>query len=227
MKNYQKLAELIGIIQGDGNLNKTSNCITIVGSLEEYGYFKNYVIPLIESLFDVEPKLRKRNDRNAFYIDLNSKEMMNYLTNKIGLVRGSKINAHIPMIIKNNIELIPHFLRGLFDTDGCLKFSKQRTNRNFYPRIQYCFKDTFFSKEVFDLLLKIGFDVGTWKEGGNRDLVFYQISGTNNLEKWMKTVGSNNLIHKTKYLIWKKKGFYTPKSSLESRLKTLSLNRGI
>ncbi len=65
MKNYKKLAELIGIILGDGNLHKSSNCITIVGSLEDLFYYENYVIPIIKSLFPVNPKLMKRNDRNA------------------------------------------------------------------------------------------------------------------------------------------------------------------
>ena len=121
MKNYRKLAEFLGIILGDGNLNKKSNCITIVGSLEDFYYHKNHVVPLIKSLFDINPKLRKRNDRNAYYIDFNSKNTMNYLTKVVGLVRGNKVNAEIPKIIINNERLIPHFLRGLFDTDGCLK----------------------------------------------------------------------------------------------------------
>ena len=102
MKNYRKLAEFLGIILGDGNLNKKSNCITIVGSLEDFYYHKTYVIPLIQSLFDVNPKLRKRNDRNAYYIDFNSKYTMDYLTKVIGLVRGNKVNAIIPKMIFNN-----------------------------------------------------------------------------------------------------------------------------
>jgi intein/homing endonuclease len=131
------LAEFLGILLGDGNLNKSSNCITIVGSLEELDYYNNFVIPLITSIFKIKPNLRFRKDRNAIYIDFNSKYIMDYLSKDLGLVRGSKKYAYVPNLIKNNPKLIPHFLRGLFDTDGCFKFSKETSSRNYYPRIHF------------------------------------------------------------------------------------------
>ena len=222
--NNEKLAELIGILLGDGNLNKKSNCITIVGSLEEFDYYNNYLMPLIKSLFSINPKLRKRNDRNAIYIDFNSKEVMNYLSKEVGLIRGNKRYAHIPEMIMKNVQLIPHFLRGLFDTDGCLKFSKQTRESNYYPRIQFCFSDVPFAYEVISLLKKVGFKIGSWKDSRFNGLIFYQISGNKNLERWMKTIGCNNPVQKTKYLIWKKYGFYVPRSSLKSRIESLNLN---
>ena len=188
-KNNRELAEFLGIMLGDGNLNKSSNCITIVGSLEELDYYNHIVIPLIESLFEVKPKLRFRNDRNAVYIDFNSKQVMNYLSKEIGLVRGNKKFAHVPEIVKNRLENVPHFLRGLFDTDGCLKFSKQASERNYYPRIQFCFSDAPFVHEVKDLLEKVGFNLGMWKDSRFSGLIFYQISGKDNLERWMKIIG--------------------------------------
>ncbi|MBS3113678.1 hypothetical protein J4448_01125 [Candidatus Woesearchaeota archaeon] len=220
----KELAEFLGILLGDGNLNKSSNCITIVGSLEEDSYYKDNVIPLIKGLFQVNPKLRNRNDRNAIYIDFNSKEVMDYLTNPIGLVRGNKVNAHVPTLIKNDISLIPPFLRGLFDTDGCFKFSKQTSQKNYYPRIQFCFSDVPFAREVKGLLEKLGFNFGMWKDPRFNGLIVYQISGSDNLEKWMKIIGSSNPVQKTKYQIWKKYGFYIPKSSLKSRIDSLNLN---
>ena len=226
-ENCEKLAEFLGILLGDGNLNKSSNCITIVGSLEELSYYNNYVIPIIESLFEVKPKLRYRKDRNAIYVDFNSKQVMDYLSKELGLVRGNKRHAHVPEIIKNSSESIPHFLRGLFDTDGCLKFSKQTRKNNYYPRIQLCFSDAPFVHEVKELLEKIGFKVGMWKDSRFNELIFYQISGIYNLEKWMNNIGSSNPVQKTKYQIWKKYGFYTPKSSLKSRMEALNLNTNI
>ena len=62
MKNYQKLAELLGVILGDGHLDKNDNRVTITGSLEDFIYYKNHLIPLIKSLFNVDPKLRKRRE---------------------------------------------------------------------------------------------------------------------------------------------------------------------
>lgn len=223
-KNDKELAEFLGILLGDGNLNKSSNCITIVGSLEELDYYNRTVIPLIGSLFEVKPKLRHRNDRNAIYIDFNSKQVMNYLSKELGLVRGNKRYAHVPEIVKSNAESIPHFLRGLFDTDGCFKFSKQTSQKNYYPRIQFCFSDAPFVHEVKGLLEKMRFNIGMWKDSRFNGLIFYQISGSDNLEKWMSLIGSNNPVQKTKYQMWKRYGFYTPKSSLKSRIESLNLN---
>ncbi|MBR9677086.1 hypothetical protein GOV04_03020 [Candidatus Woesearchaeota archaeon] len=224
MKYDKRLAELLGIILGDGNLHKTNNCVTIVGSLEDKQYYETYVIPLIKSVFNVKPALRKRNDRNAYYIDFNCKKTIIYLTEKAGLIRGNKVNAKIPKLITNNKKLISPFLRGLFDTDGCLKFSKQSKNKNYYPRIQYCFRDTNFSNSIKDLIEKLDFKVGIWKEKRFNGLIYYQISGKENLEKWIELVGMNNPVHKTKYLFWKKYGYYIPKSSLNYRQKALNLN---
>ena len=223
-KNREKLAEFLGILLGDGNLNKSSNCITIVGSLEELDYYNNYVIPIIESLFEVKPKLRYRKDRNAIYLDFNSKQVMDYLSKELGLVRGNKRYAHVPEIVKNSSKAIPHFLRGVFDTDGCLKFSKQTSQKNYYPRIQFCFSNAPFAHEVKELLEKIGFKLGMWKDLRFNGLIFYQISGSDNLEKWMSIVDSGNPVQKTKYQMWKKYGSYIPKSSLKSRMEALNLN---
>jgi hypothetical protein len=74
------------------------------------------------------------------------------------------------------------------------------------------------------LIEKVGFRTGTWKGPRFNGLVFYQISGKENFERWMSLIGSSNSVQETKYLIWKKHGFYTPKSSLKSRMEALNLN---
>lgn len=227
MDRSKGLAELLGILLGDGNLNKINNCITIVGSIEDKQYYEKHVIPLIKSLFDVNPRLRKRKDRNALYVDFSSKKVMEYLSKDLGLVRGNKVNATVPAIIKKNPKLIPHFLRGLFDTDGCLKFTKQNKNKNYYPRLQFCFRDTKFSSEIIKLLEDLNFNIGVWKEKRFNGLHFYQISGNANLEKWMSNINMNNPVHKTKYLFWKKYGFYVSRASLKSRIEALNLNTKI
>ena len=219
MKNNQ-LAEFIGILLGDGNLHKTSTCITIVGSIEEKGYYEDHVIPLIKNLFEVNPKLRKRNDRNAYYIQFHSKKAMDFLL-RIGMIRGNKKNARIPPVIKTNKEYITAFLRGLFDTDGCLKFSKQNKERLYYPRIRLGLLDSPLVYEIKGLLHKLEFNFSVYKNTRFNGLITYEISGCKNLERWMKEIGSNNPVQLSKYLVWKKYGFYTAKSSLRLRLQSL------
>lgn len=218
-----KLAELIGIILGDGHLHKKDNCLTITGSIEDYYYYQK-ISKIMFRLFNKKAKIRKRNDRNSFYIMIYSKEMMEFLT-KIGMIRGNKKYAKIPKFIFDEEEYLKSFTRGLFDTDGSLKFSKQLKNKNYYPRIQFCFKISNFAFEVEKIFLVLGFNYSKWIEkNDNRNLVYYQVSGNKNLEKWNNMIGFRNPVHLTKYLFWKKFGYCIPKSSLKMRLKTLNLN---
>jgi len=211
--------ELLGAIYGDGHVHTTENRITIVGSLEDFYYYYYYLKPQIENFFNVNVYVRQRKDRNAFYLSFESKEVFEYLLNK-GLLRGAKVNLGLSFF-ENEIQVVS-FLRGLFDTDGSLKFSKQTQSINYYPRIQLVFRDNPFSKELGSLFEKLGFNYAFWYSGRDKQNC-YQISGKINLEKWNKIIGFSNPVHKTKYLYWKENSCYEPYSSLDSRLKTLNL----
>jgi len=223
MKISTDIAEIVGIILGDGHLHSKNNLITIVGSLEDIHYYKNRVIPLFTKVFGKSPTLKRRNDRNAYYLMLYSKNVMDYLTKVIGLKRGSKVNASIPKIIYQNKKLISAFLCGLFDTDGCLKFSKQFKQINYYPRIQIALRDSPIAKELSLLFKLIKFPYGTWEESRFNGIIFYQISGNQNINRWFKEISPKNLVHISKYQFWKQFGYYVPKSSLKFRIQKLSL----
>lgn len=90
MELNKHMAELVGIILGDGHIHKKTNMITIVGSLEDLDYYKDQVIPLFEKLFDKKPTLSKRKDCNTYYLTIHSKEIFDFLTSKIGMKRGPK-----------------------------------------------------------------------------------------------------------------------------------------
>ena len=222
-KNEQ-LAELIGIILGDGHLHKKENKLTVVSSIEEEPYLQNVVMTLISNLFNIKPNLRKRLDRNAYYMWIASKEMMKFLTS-IGLKRGNKRYATIPPFIFENKRYLISFLRGLFDTDGCLKFSRLSKSYPYYPRIQFCFSDTPFSDNVIKIISLVNFKSCTWKENRFNGLAFHQISGKENLERWIKEVGPRNMVHITKYFYWKRFGRYAPNSTLKQRIEALNLNK--
>ena len=218
-----ELAELVGIILGDGHLHTKFNRITIVGSLEDYYYYKKRVMPLFEELFGIRPILKRRNDRNAYYLRLEKKEIFEIFTKEIGLIRGNKKNAHVPQCILRNRELLLFFLRGLFDTDGCLKFSMQNKNLNYYPRVRLAFKKSKFAKEIGIAIRKLDFNLGAWEESRINGLLAYEISGKNNLARWFGLIKPSNPVHISKYLFWKKFGHYIPKSTLKQRLKALNL----
>jgi len=222
-KSKENIAELCGIILGDGHLHKTSNSITIVGSLEDLTYFKSRVIPLFQQ-FGVSPALRRRNDRKAYYLQLENKEFFSLLIKKFGLTRGNKRFASVPNFIKEDIKLIPEFLRGIFDTDGCLKFSKQGSKKNWYPRIQLQFQKSQMAMEIEDLLLKAKYTFGRWLDKRGSGVIYYQISGEDSAERWFSEIKPINPVQTSKFHFWKKFGYYMPRSSLNDRMNALHLN---
>ena len=217
MKINEDMAELAGIILGDGHIHKKHNLITIVGSIEDLDYYQERVIPLFQLLFNKKPVLKKRNDSNAYYLMIYSKQILNFLVNEVGLKRGSKEKSSLPNKIISNEKLTPHLLRGLFDTDGCIKFSKQSKNINYYPRIQIALRHSPIASELKELFKTLDFSYGTWEESRFNRIIFYQISGEINAKRWFKEISPKNPVHTTKYQFWKKFGHHIPKSTLEFR----------
>lgn len=222
MEINEKTAELVGIILGDGHLHTKHNLVTITGSLGDRSYYIKTVIPLFQKIFFKDPKLKKRNDRKSYYIMMTNRGMMDYLTKIIGLKRGRKLNPSIPKFVFNNKKFVCCFLRGLFDTDGSVKFSKQAKKIPYYPRIRISARESRMAKEIGSLLDFCGFNYGLSIDNrlGN-NLHTYEISGTKNIKKWFELIKPNNLVHTTKYTIWKHQGHYSP-ISLSERVKFIN-----
>tara|TARA_Y100000310_G_scaffold341118_1_gene439230 strand:+ start:391 stop:1074 length:684 start_codon:yes stop_codon:yes gene_type:complete len=214
-----KLFELFGVIYGDGHVHTTENRITITGSLEDFYYYSYYLKPLILSLFNVNVNIRKDKVKNSYRLVFENKSVFNKILS-YGLKRGKKVGL-IPFNLSNSEEIIA-FLRGLFDTDGSLKFSKQSKDYNYYPRIQFAFLASPFSENLGSLFSRLGFNYSRWYSKRDNEY-YYHISGKENLIKWFQLVGFSNLVHLSKYLFWLKKGFYVPRSTLDDRLKALDL----
>ena len=233
--NLQNIAELCGIILGDGSLHKTCNRITIIGSCEDKYYFLNRVIPLFKKTFgNVNLKLNKNKTKNSYNVTLENKQVFEMFVNKFGMHRGAKKHSKIPLFIMNNPNLMASFLRGLFDTDGSLKFSKQTKTKNYYPRIQLSFRDSPFAKQIGLLLRTLNFNFGTWKDDNCRgygknpaEMIFYHVSGKKNLVRWIKIIKPSNSVHTTKYLFWQKYGECVPYSTLKERLSILNIDDSV
>ncbi len=225
MKVSSDLAEFVGIVLGDGYVHKTENTIVISGSLEEEIYYRNVVAPLVKRLFDANSSIYFQKERSACYLAVNSNKAISTLL-QLGFSRGKK-KFKIPTDF-NNTNIFSSVLRGVFDTDGCLKFSKQSKAVNYYPRIQITLLPSNFSQYVAFMLEKLGFNYGVWVEDNSKGFnkngknMVYHISGKGNLEKWVRIIGMSNPVHITKYIFWKKYGYYKPRMSLAERFKHLS-----
>jgi hypothetical protein len=154
----ENLAEMIGIILGDGGLYKPTKYdryyrlqITLNGVDEaQYVY---YVSDLMKSLFGIEPIHIDRPGEKTIDIRINSKSIVEFLIN-IGLKTGNKVKnlISVPKLIKkekNWIEtnysdwckkikpLVIGCIKGLIDTDG--SFYILHDNKKRYTSINISF----------------------------------------------------------------------------------------
>lgn len=129
LKKSKYLAELIGIILGDGNLGnypKYKNGVNtgevrcqylrIYCNLNE----KQYALELEKILIKVfhkKPYIYERKSAGELYLEISRKN----LSKSLGLTVGDKIKNKIGIVqwITDNKTFLIACLRGLFDTDGC------------------------------------------------------------------------------------------------------------
>ena len=137
----EELAELWGIILGDGHIQKRKSykigvySVKIAGhSSDDREYLSNFVKPLIEKLFYVKSRFEFSKLKKCMYVIVDSRKIVDFFEEN-GFKAGNKIanQSTIPEWIKENQKFLVACLRGLLDTDGSFY---RLTNQNSY---QICF----------------------------------------------------------------------------------------
>ena len=128
LENNEELAEMVGILLGDGSLNEKIYRIQVsLNGIKEYNYV-NYIKNFMKCLFKLEPKeVWERDKKDAIgnekgmFLYINSKNVFLELILK-GLKSGNKVKnqVSVPSWIKKKSSLIVACLKGLFDTDGSI-----------------------------------------------------------------------------------------------------------
>jgi len=178
--------------------------VHIAGDSRNDFKFFTHIISLIHKLFGLNVRMRKRTNFNGIEIGFSSKSLFALLRN-LGFPVGKKRHITIPGAFLQN-HLWPHVVRGIFDTDGCLVFSKQHRNLAYYPRIEITNSSLELIKQLHNLLLGSEFNC-SYRWAGKQSWKL-EVAGAQNLEKWIRKIGFNNPRHVQKYLIWKQLGYY-------------------
>lgn len=118
----EDLAELVGIIAGDGHISAVNYEVSVSGNLLHDGaYIKAYVKCLFERIFSCHARIYTYKPNHNIKCIVHSKELVEYLNKRFRLPIGRKKNRlHIPKEIANNKKYLKPFIRGLFDTDGSI-----------------------------------------------------------------------------------------------------------
>lgn len=219
------LAEIIGIILGDGHLefNKkysqtTIYSLSIAGDyIEDMDYYANEINPLFFKLFNAKFKIFLQRD-NELVARIYSKAIAGFFKN-LGIMPGNKVDFNkIPEIILNSDDCIKRaFVRGIFDTDGSITFKKDYFGKHSKPVISVKMKSFIFIQELKSILEKLGLSPTINEEKyiepfSNRIFLRHRInlSGNKKFIKYMEIIGFRNPRHSTKIAVWKKLGDYTP-----------------
>ena len=122
-------------------------------------------------------------------ISFNDKTIFHKLKS-IGIPVGKKYDSMIiPKTIKTDPTLFKNFIRGVFDTDGCVVISKQHRKNPYYPRIEITSKSRPFLEDILIFLKSINFYGSISNKSGCWRL---ELSGFQNTELWISNIGSNN-----------------------------------
>tara|TARA_Y100000310_G_scaffold345502_1_gene465706 strand:+ start:8488 stop:9303 length:816 start_codon:yes stop_codon:yes gene_type:complete len=232
-----KLANLIGIHLGDGNIYVSPNnydyAVTYTGHLvDEYEWYTKDISLLIESLFNIFPSIQedKRKNKSSIRLWVRSKAIVHFLSEIIGLPRGNKYTCNVPScILSASNEIKCAFLSGFFDTDFSLTFSKRKAKGiHKYPTLSLHTSNTNLAKDIVKLLKGFGFEPYTRYNFEKKVLDkthlsnAIEINGKENLEKFMKLIGFSSPKHITKYEVWKRFGFCPPYTTLAERRNMLA-----
>lgn len=227
-----ELAEVLGIILGDGHLecNKRykSNrvyLLNIAGSYsEDFDYYDAYFRKVLFDLFNLNFKIYlRRNDE--LVINIYSKAIANFFK-FLGVHPGNKTDFNeIPLIILNSKpEIKRAFIRGVFDTDGSITFKKDSHGKYSNPVISIKMKSQKFIEQLRGLMIGLEFTLSSCTEKYfdkrvNNISIRYRLdfAGHKNLERYLKLIGFSNPRHLTKLAIFNKNGFYIPKTPYNER----------
>lgn len=191
-----ELAELFGIIAGDGHVEKIQvgkkiRCysIDIAGdSRNDKDFLLNYVSSLFEKLFNETGSLRYSKTANTLHIKIYGKKIVDFIEKK-GIASGNKKtnNQSIPLWITLNNDYLRAFIRGLIDTDGCIYYIS-KNNRNL--RISFTSYIPNLMRDARNSLLKLGFHPSEVIRG--KDI---SISRKDDTKRFIKEIGFSNNKH--------------------------------
>jgi len=155
MKYNEKLAEIIGIILGDGCLykgKKKGNYQIIVTSGKNEREWINYVRTQFSNYFKKEFKIVEI--KFGIQTKIGSKEIFEQLI-KSGLYYGNKIKnkVTIPLWVFEKREFLIKTVQGLFDTDGCV-YNKYGP----YAQIEFKFGCVETTNSVCEAVKKLGYN---------------------------------------------------------------------
>ncbi len=184
LQQSKELAELFGIILGDGSITDNQLRISLDRVVDRnYSFF---VEKLISKVLGETPARFIRESTIELYIS--GVNLIKQLDN-LGLKRGSKVahQVEVPKWIMNSKKYSFACLRGLFDTDGGLYIHRHRNYKNTWNNLGWCF--TNHSVPLVQACRSILLSAKIQPRGDERRVYLYAVG---NIRKFLEVIGSSN-----------------------------------
>jgi hypothetical protein len=163
LKESGDVAEYIGVVLGDGNIEKfpRTERITITGDAKKMDFIFRYA-KMTELIFNKKPTITRALRSNAVRISLYQK----FISARLGIPTGNRkyIEYELPAWIWESDEYLIRFLRGLFEAEASLSihlptytynFSFSNLNKSILYMVQTALIRLEFHPEVRDNAIRI------------------------------------------------------------------------
>ena len=191
--------------------------IEITGNaVEERDYYLK-ISKFINEEFNLNPRIYVKESKKGRCLKLvvYSKSLAETLM-RYGITRNKTFTTRISSEFLK-WERSKHIIKGIFETDGCIYFSKSKVtiDKPSYPRLEISTVSIRLANQIIQILKENGFFVQSHK---NRSSTVIYMSGEKMLNKWIEEIGFSSSKNWSKYFLWKKLGYYIPRISLPERM---------
>ena len=199
LKYSKELAELIGILVGDGEIMKDGTLRISFDPKKDLNFHYRRTFLLVERLLG--NKLRFEGyKRFAFY----NAAFVRYLNEDCNLKSGNKSrnNLAIPNWCSDDEEYLKAVIRDIFDTDGYIGYCNGTIEIMFG---RFSTRSTNLIRGIKEGLEKLNFNPKIKYSPDGRCKI--QIFGKENVIKFMSDVGSSNIKNIVRFLLWRLIGY--------------------
>jgi len=201
-KITEDLAEEIGMHLGDGFLSSLRYDYRLKGNpLDEKDYYNKYIKPLFKRLYNLDINLK--NYSQSYGFELTSKALWEFKSKVLGIKTGEKNTITLPEVLKvNNPKILCAFIRGLFDTDGCLYFRSNYGYKGYYPTITLGLASKQLVKEVGEILIMLGFKPGIYFY---KEYATVRLNGIKSFKRYQELIGWSSQKNLNRVQNWNEK----------------------
>lgn len=146
------LAELIGVVLGDGHLQKfpRTERLLIFSNSNNRGFVKRYE-QLVKDIFEKQPYVYKQKNENCIRISIYEKKIQQRLGVPYSPRKNLKIT--VPRWILAKDEYVVRYLRGLYEAEGSTSFHA----KTYTHKLDFANANQSMLANVYRLMKRLGF----------------------------------------------------------------------